>query len=183
MTKLTAETKSKLRVRSRLAHLGRDSEVSQGFINIPAFRGSTVLHPDVATLKGRNQRYTYGTRGTPTTSALTEAWSDLSGAAGTVLVPSGLTAIAIALMTALKRGRSSLDDRRRLFSRAQLRRERAEADGRRDDLLRSRDRRRHRGSAAPEHAKRSTPRRPARKLSTCRTFPPYPRRRMRAASA
>jgi cystathionine beta-lyase len=104
MMKLTADTKSKLRVRSRLAHLGRDSEVSQGFINLPAFRGSTVLHPDVATLKGRNQRYTYGTRGTPTTSALTEAWSDLSGAAGTVLVPSGLTAIAIALMTALSVG-------------------------------------------------------------------------------
>ena len=50
MTKLTAETRSKLRVRSRLAHLGRDSEVSQGFIHLPAFRGSTVLHPDVATL-------------------------------------------------------------------------------------------------------------------------------------
>jgi cysteine-S-conjugate beta-lyase len=104
MKKLSAETKSKLRVRSRLAHLGRDAEVSQGFLNVPAFRGSTVLYPDVATLKSRKQRYTYGTHGTPTTDALAEAWSDICGAAGTVLVPSGLAAIAVALMTALGAG-------------------------------------------------------------------------------
>ena len=71
MTKLTAKTKDRsLRRRSRLVHLGRDGEVSQGFINVPAFRGSTVLFPDVATLKNRKQRYTYGTHGTPTTDAL-----------------------------------------------------------------------------------------------------------------
>jgi cystathionine beta-lyase len=104
MTKLTADAKSKLRVRSRLVHLARDGEVSQGFISVPAFRGSTVLYPDVATLKSRKQRYTYGTHGTPTTDALTEAWTDLSGAAGTVLVPSGLSAITMALMTALSAG-------------------------------------------------------------------------------
>jgi cystathionine beta-lyase len=104
MTKLTADTKSRLRVRSRLAHLARDGEVSQGFINVPAFRGSTVLYPDVATLKNRKQRYTYGTHGTPTTDALSEAWSDIAGAAGTVLVPSGLAAIWVALMTALNAG-------------------------------------------------------------------------------
>jgi cystathionine beta-lyase len=104
MTKLTADTKSKLRVRSRLVHLARDGEVSQGFISVPAFRGSTVLYPDTATLKSRKQRYTYGTHGTPTTDALTEAWTDLAGAAGTVLVPSGLSAITMALMTALSAG-------------------------------------------------------------------------------
>ena len=68
---------------------------------MPPFRGSTVLYPDVATLKSRAQRFTYGTRGTPTTEALCSAWSDLSGAAGTVLAPSGLAAIVVALMTAL----------------------------------------------------------------------------------
>jgi cystathionine beta-lyase len=104
MTKLTDETRSKLRGRSKLAHLARDTEVSQGFVNVPPFRGSTVLYPDVATLKSRQQRYTYGTRGTPTTDALCEAWTDISGAAGTILVPSGLAAIAVALLTALKAG-------------------------------------------------------------------------------
>ena len=104
MAKLTDETRASLRRRSRLVNLGRDAEFSQGFINVPPFRGSTVLYPNVATLKSRAQRFTYGTRGTPTTEALCSAWTDLSGAAGTVLVPSGLAAIVIALMTALNAG-------------------------------------------------------------------------------
>jgi cysteine-S-conjugate beta-lyase len=104
MAKLTDETRASLGRRSRLVNLGRDAEFSQGFINVPAFRGSTVLYPDVATLKNRAQRFTYGTRGTPTTEALCSAWTDLSGAAGTVLVPSGLAAVIVALMTALSAG-------------------------------------------------------------------------------
>ncbi len=104
MAKLTDETRASLRRRSRLVNLGRDAEFSQGFINVPPFRGSTVLYPDVATLKGRAQRFTYGTRGTPSTEVLSSAWSDLTGAAGTVLLPSGLAAIVVALMTALSAG-------------------------------------------------------------------------------
>ncbi len=104
MKKLTDEAKHKLRSRSRLVHLGRDAETTLGFVNVPPFRGSTVLFPDVATLKSRKQRYTYGTHGTPTTDALSEAWSAISGAAGTVLVPSGLAAIVVSLMTALSAG-------------------------------------------------------------------------------
>jgi cysteine-S-conjugate beta-lyase len=104
MAKLTDETRASLRRRSRLVNLGRDAELSQGFINVPPFRGSTVLYPDVATLKSRAQRFTYGTRGTPTTEALCSAWTDLSGAAGTVLLPSGLAAVVVALMTALSAG-------------------------------------------------------------------------------
>jgi cystathionine beta-lyase len=104
MAKLSDETRAKLRRRSRLVNLGRDTDLSQGFVNVPPFRGSTVLYPDVATLKNRAQRYTYGTHGTPTTEALRTAWTDIAGAAGTVLVPSGLAAIVVALMTALSAG-------------------------------------------------------------------------------
>jgi len=104
MAKLTDETRASLRRRSRLVNLGRDAEFSQGFVNVPPFRGSTVLYPDVATLKSRAQRFTYGTRGTPTTDVLCSAWTDLTGAAGTVLLPSGLAAIVVALMTALNAG-------------------------------------------------------------------------------
>jgi cystathionine beta-lyase len=104
MTKLTPESRKKLRSRSRLVHLGRDAEANHGFVNFPAYRGSTVLFPDVETMKTRNQRYTYGTHGTPTTDALCGAWSEISGAAGTVLVPSGLFAIIAALTTALGSG-------------------------------------------------------------------------------
>ena len=104
MKKLTDEAKARLRPRSRLVHLGRDAEASQGFVSVPPFRGSTVLFPDVATLKSRKQRYVYGTHGTPTTEALSEAWTAISGAAGTTLVPSGLAAIVVSLMTALNAG-------------------------------------------------------------------------------
>ena len=104
MAKLSDETRASLKNRSRLVHLGRDVEHSQRFINVPPFRGSTVLYPDVATLKSRAQRYTYGTHGTPTTDALNSAWTDLAGAAGTALVPSGMAAIACSLMAALNAG-------------------------------------------------------------------------------
>ncbi|MGD0642842.1 MAG: cystathionine beta-lyase [Roseiarcus sp.] len=104
MKKLSDEAKTRLRSRSRLVHLGRDGETTQGFVNVPPFRGSTVLFPDVATLNSRKQRFVYGTHGTPTTEALSEAWSAISGAAGTTLVPSGLAAIVVSLMTALGAG-------------------------------------------------------------------------------
>lgn len=94
----------KHRRRTRLVHAGHDLETSQGFVNVPAVRGSTVLYPDTATMKGAAQRYTYGTHGTPTTDALAGAWSELAGAAGTALVPSGLAAIAMALQTVVKAG-------------------------------------------------------------------------------
>ena len=90
--------------RTRLVHAGRKPADQHGFINTPIYRGSTVLFPTVADLEGRQARYTYGTKGTPTTDALEQAWSELAGAAGTVLAPTGLAAITIALMTAVKAG-------------------------------------------------------------------------------
>jgi cystathionine beta-lyase len=104
MKSLSPETKARLRSRSRLVHLGRDGEASQGFVNVPPYRGSTVLFPDVEALSTENQRYTYGTHGTPTTDALCEAWTAISGAAGTALVPTGMAAIALALLSAVGAG-------------------------------------------------------------------------------
>ncbi len=104
MAKLTDETRASLRRRSRLVNLGRDVGLSHGFVNLPPFRGSTVLYPDVETLKNGAQRYTYGRRGTPTLEALSSAWTDLCGAAGTKLVPSGIAAIVASLMAALNSG-------------------------------------------------------------------------------
>lgn len=90
--------------RTRLVHAGRDPSEQHGFVNTPIYRGSTVLYPSVADLKARRGRYTYGTKGTPTTDALERAWTELSGAAGTVLAPSGLAALALALLSCLKAG-------------------------------------------------------------------------------
>lgn len=56
---------------------------------------STVLFPNARAMETRAQKYTYGTRGTPTTDALCEAIDALEGSAGTILVPSGLAAVTI----------------------------------------------------------------------------------------
>ena len=104
MPKMDDEKRKQLRKRTQIVMAGRTPEDQFGFVNTPIYRGSTVLYPDYETLKHRSQRFTYGTKGTPTTQALENAWSKIAGAAGTVLAPSGLAAIALALMTALKAG-------------------------------------------------------------------------------
>lgn len=89
---------------TQLTRLGRDHELQLGFVNMPVFRGSTVVFKTMADLEANRGRYTYGTKGTPTIEALENAWSELSGAAGTVISPSGLGALALALFTTLKSG-------------------------------------------------------------------------------
>jgi cystathionine beta-lyase len=104
MNKSTEETRRKKRSRTRLVQAGRHPFEQHGFVNTPIYRGSTVLFPDTAELHAYRQPYTYGTKGTPTTRALEDAWREISGAADAVLAPSGLSAIALALMTASKAG-------------------------------------------------------------------------------
>src|SRR5262245_52183714 len=91
-------------VATRIVSAGRDPGAQHGFVNTPIYRGSTVLYPTAQDFLERKARYTYGTKGTPTTESLAVAWSELSGAAGTVLVPSGLAAITLALLSCLKAG-------------------------------------------------------------------------------
>jgi len=81
-----------------------DPHSNHGFINPPIVRGSTVLFPDAETLATDKQAYTYGTHGTPTTDALCRAVNLLEGAARTVLVPSGLATVTVALLGVLRAG-------------------------------------------------------------------------------
>ena len=90
--------------KTRLVHAGRDPSEQHGFVNTPIYRGSTVLYPTLDDILHRRGRYTYGTKGTPTTDALEAAWSDIAGAAGTVLAPSGLSAVTLALLSVVKAG-------------------------------------------------------------------------------
>ncbi|GAC1332382.1 MAG: cystathionine beta-lyase [Beijerinckiaceae bacterium] len=90
--------------RTRLVHAGRQPFENFGFVNTPTYRGSTVLSPDVEALHARKARFIYGTKGTPTTEALENAWSEIAGAAGTVLTPSGLSAITLAILSVVKAG-------------------------------------------------------------------------------
>lgn len=89
---------------TRLVWAGRDPHDQFGFVNTPIYRGSTVLADTVADLTGGGQRFTYATKGTPTIRALEEAWAEISGAAGAVVTPSGLSAVTLALLTCLKAG-------------------------------------------------------------------------------
>lgn len=91
-------------IRTRLVTAGRNPDEQFGFINTPVYRGSTVLYPTMDALVHRKARYTYGTKGTPTIASLESAWTDLTGAAGTIIVPSGLAAVTIALMATVKAG-------------------------------------------------------------------------------
>lgn len=93
---------------TRLAHLGNDPASYMGFVNPPIVRGSTVLFPDAETLVTERQRYTYGTHGTPTTDALCEMINELEGAAGTILLSSGLAAVTIPFLAYLKSGDHAL---------------------------------------------------------------------------
>ena len=91
-------------INTRLSHAGRIPDEQFGFVNTPIYRGSTVLYPSVDAINKRDQRYTYGTKGTPTSDALNTAWAEISGAAGSVAVPSGLAAVALALLATTKAG-------------------------------------------------------------------------------
>ena len=88
-----------------LTHAGLSPGDFHGFVNPPLVRASTVLFRSVEAMQGRaGQRYSYGLTNTPTIEALVEAFNRLDGAAGTVLVPSGLAAVTTAILTALPPG-------------------------------------------------------------------------------
>lgn len=98
----------KLGVNTQLAHAGNNPGDYFGFVNPPVVRASTVLFPDAATMAARSQKYTYGTRGTPTTDALAQAMDTLEGSAGTIIVPSGLAAVTVPLLAFLSAGDHAL---------------------------------------------------------------------------
>ena len=95
-----------LKPATRLVTGGRDPEVTFGFVNPPTVRGSTVLYPTAEDQVAHRARYVYGRRGTPTSEALENAIKDIEGpqCAGVVLVPSGMNAVATALLTVVSAG-------------------------------------------------------------------------------
>jgi cystathionine beta-lyase len=89
---------------TRLAHAGREPARQHGFVNTPIYRGSTVLFPTMASLEANAQDFTYGRLGTPTVKALETAIAELEGGHRTLLTPSGLSAIAAALLAFVSAG-------------------------------------------------------------------------------
>lgn len=87
-----------------LTHGGRDPGAQHGFVNTPVYRGSTVVFPKLNDLDDHTIRYRYGRQGTPLTDGLETLITELEGAAGTVLTPSGVSAISLSLLTCLSVG-------------------------------------------------------------------------------
>jgi cystathionine beta-lyase len=89
-----------------LVNAGRDPASNHGFVNPPVYHASTVLYPSAEDFLAHRSRYQYGRRGTPTTEALQEAVAALEGpqCAGVALLPSGLAAIATALLSVVRAG-------------------------------------------------------------------------------
>lgn len=99
-----------LKPATRLVEAGRRPEWTGPVVSPPIWRASTHLYASEAERKAaaRNNKdgqFFYGRRGAPTQWALAEALTEIEpGAAGTVLYPSGLAAIAGALMAVLEPG-------------------------------------------------------------------------------
>jgi cystathionine beta-lyase len=95
---------------TRLVGAGRRPEWTQGIVNPPVWRASTILYDDVAALRANGGRDThhrlyYGRRGTPTQWSLADALTELEpGAQATFLYPSGVAAVAAALLSVLSPG-------------------------------------------------------------------------------
>jgi len=95
---------------TRVVSAGRRAEWTQGIVNTPVWRASTILYDSVADLReagGRDthHRLFYGRRGTPTQWSLADALTELEpGAEATFLYPSGVAAIAAALLSVLSPG-------------------------------------------------------------------------------
>ena len=101
-------TESKKGRETRIVSAGRRKEWTSRVVNTPVYHASTILFDTVAELRAAKPEqgtFYYGRQGTPTTWTLAEALTELEpGSAGTRLFPSGVAAIAAALMTVLRPG-------------------------------------------------------------------------------
>lgn len=86
----------------------RASEAGFDSVTTPIHRASTVVFPTADAFESRYDRfyegYTYGLYGTPTSKTLEDRLSELGGAHGTVLTPSGQSALTLVLTAFLAPG-------------------------------------------------------------------------------
>lgn len=97
-----------LQAETLLTSAGRDPAAYGGYVNTPAFRGSTILASSYAAWEAAKQSdnpyCNYGRYGSPTTRALEEAIAELEGGYRAHVFPSGLSACTHALLAFLSCG-------------------------------------------------------------------------------
>jgi len=99
--------KKQRRVDTTLTHGGRDTRASQGMVNLPPYRVSTVLFDTTGSLKAWDtsfREFRYGRLGTPGTGALEDAYAELEGADRAIATSCGLAAINIAISAFVQAG-------------------------------------------------------------------------------
>jgi len=96
---------------TKIVTAGRHPDENFGIVNPPVYHASTVLYPTVAdfdAVKAKRQTgergIFYGRWGTPTTFSLEDVVSEIEGGYRCMVYPSGLAAIAGALLSFLKTG-------------------------------------------------------------------------------
>lgn len=105
-----AKNSNSLKSATKAVVSGRRPEWTGAVVNPPVWRASTHLYDNVDDLRAgvstnEDGRFFYGRRGSPTQWSLADALTEMEpGAAGTMLYPSGLAAIACAMLAVLKSG-------------------------------------------------------------------------------
>ncbi len=98
--------------RTIATHAGNHPHDHQGVVNPPIYRASTILFTSVQDLRDRyRHKYetvTYGRDGTQTHRALAEAFTAVEGSERALVLPSGVAAVASALLASLSPGDSLL---------------------------------------------------------------------------
>lgn len=91
-----------------LIHAGSHPQDHHGVVNPPVYHASTVTFPTVAALEAASRApldgVYYGRHGTPTTFAFEEAVAALEGGERSLSLPSGLAALACALLAFVESG-------------------------------------------------------------------------------
>jgi cystathionine beta-lyase len=104
-----------MKLATRLAQRGRAPKSRPGTVNLPVARASTVTFATLAEMEAVQKRFdadeavpTYGITNMPLRAAFEELMVDIEGGHRAATFPTGLAAVAGALMTALKAGDHAL---------------------------------------------------------------------------
>ena len=100
-----------MKLRTRLAHAGRTARSRPGLVNLPVQRASTVTFASVAEMEETQRRFdadevvpTYGIVNMPLRAAFEELMVELEGGFRAATFPSGLAAVANAVLAVVKAG-------------------------------------------------------------------------------
>ena len=100
-----------MKIATRLAQRGRRAARHPGTVNLPVARASTVTFASLAEMQEAQARFdadevvaTYGIANMPLRAAFEELMVEIEGGHRAVTLPSGLAAVAIALMACVKAG-------------------------------------------------------------------------------